>query len=172
MADQAGVEIYKRFYPWPDRFRLGDPVLVQQITGMSWPDFTRANEEQSQAIEEARESGEEATVDQVVLAGLVAIAFWQGNPHMSREKARRTLERIPMEEIEIVGDDVEEVDSRPPDVETTAGGTPSMTSSASDASPEAAEKTEILQDSISDETNPNGSGLPSSPNARPESLPA
>jgi hypothetical protein len=172
MADQPGVEIYKRFYPWSDRFRLGDPVLVQQVTGMTWPEFTQALDEQNQAISEAEEmAGDPPQMDQVILAGLIAVAFWQGNPHMSREKARRTIERIPIEEIEIVGDDEEEADARPPDV-AVDGAAPLTTSSASDDSPGAGDKTEIPQDSISDETSPNGSGSHGLLSVPPESLPA
>ena len=92
MPDKDGVEIYKRFYPWPDRFRLGDPVLVKEVTAMRWPDFVAALDELD----------EDEAPDQVVLAGLIAVAFWQGNPQMSRDKARRAVERIPQDEIEIV----------------------------------------------------------------------
>ena len=162
MPDKDGVEIYKRFYPWPDRFRLGDPVLVKEITGMRWPDFVAALDE----------IDEEEAPDQVVLAGLIAVAFWQGNPQMSRDKARRAVERIPQDEIEIVEGD--EGDVGPPAlVETEAAGSgPEATLSASDGSPEAQEATEIPPDSTSDETNPNGSGSPGSLSALPESLPA
>lgn len=131
MPQQDGVEIYGRFYPWPDRFRLGDPVLVREVTGMSWPEFTAALEEQEAAFEAAREVGEEPPdADQVVIAGLVAVSFWQGNPHMSRQKARSSVERIPQDKVEIVeGDDVD-----PP---AEAAGEPlATTSSTSDDSPE------------------------------------
>jgi len=168
MADQSGVEVYKRFYPWPNSFRLGDPVLVNQMTGMTWPEFTAALDAQNQAIAEAEEMGDEPPqADQVVLAGLIAVAFWQGNPHMSRDKARRALERVPMEEIEMID---EETDDRPPDL--AAGEPPSMTSSESDGSREDTARTEIHPESISDATSPNGSGLPGSLNTSPESLPA
>ena len=172
MPDKDGVEIYKRFYPWPERFRLGDPVLVKAITDMSWPDFVTALAEQEDAYAAARETGEEVEVDQVVLAGLIAVAFWQGNPQMSRDKARRAVERIPQDEIEIVEGD--EGDVGPPALSETeaVGAGPSTTSSASAAQPEAQEATEIPPDSTSDETNPNGSGSPGSLSALPESLPA
>jgi len=153
MADQDGVEIYKRFYPWPNSFRLGDPVLVNQVTGMSWPEFTAALDDQNRAIAEAEEmGGEPPPADQVILAGLIAVAFWQGNPQMSRDKARRAVERIPIEEIELIES---ESDADP---QEAAGEPPNMTSSESDASPEEEERTEILPDFTSDETNPNGSG--------------
>ncbi len=157
MPDKDGVEIFKRFYPWPERFRLGDPVLVKEVTGMRWPDFVAALDEMD----------EEEVPDQVVLAGLIAVAFWQGNQQMSRDKARKAVERMPVDEIEMIeGDDV-----RPP--EQTAGGeSPSPISSASDGSPAAPGETAILLDSISDGTSPNGSGSPGLHSEHPESLPA
>ena len=157
MPDKDGVEIYKRFYPWPDRFRLGDPVLVKEVTGMRWPDFVAALDEMD----------EDEAPDQVVLAGLIAVAFWQGNQQMSRDKARKAIERMPVDEIEMIeGDDV-----GPP--ELTAGGeSPSPISSASDGLQVVPDETVILPDSTSDATSPNGSGSPGLPSEHPESLPA
>lgn len=161
MPDKDGVEIYKRFYPWPERFRLGDPVLVKEVTGMRWPEFVAALDE----------IDEEEAPDQVVLAGLIAVAFWQGNPMMTRDKARRAVEKIPQDEVEIVEGD--EGDVGPPAlVEAEVGTAPTPTSSASAESPEAQGETEIPLGSTSDETNPNGSGLLGSVTTTPESLPA
>lgn len=173
MPDQDGVEIYKRFYPWPDSFRLGDPVLVKEITGMRWPDFTQGVQDQMDAIAEAREMGQEPPdADQVVIAGLVAVAFWQGNPHMSRDKARRALERIPMEDIEIIEGDEGEADLGPPAQAGAAAETAQKTTSnGSASSPEQYTET-TLPGSSSDETSPNGSGSQPSPTTSPESLPA
>ena len=168
MADRSGVEVYKRFYPWPSSFRLGDPVLVAEVTGMTWPEFTSALDAQNQAIADAEEmGGEPPQADQVVLAGLIAVAFWQGNSQMSRDKARRALERIPMDDIEMID---EETEDRPP--AGAAGEPPNTTSSRFADSPEATARMEIHQDSTSDETSPNGSGLPGLPITSPESLPA
>lgn len=147
MPDRDGVEINKRFYPWPERFRLGDPVLVKEVTGMRWAEF-------AQALDEL--DPEEAP-DQVVLAGLIAVAFWQGNQQMSRDKVRRTVERIQMENIEIVEGDEGEADASPP---AEGGEKPPTTQRSSDAEP----------DSSSDVTSPNGSGSPGSPTTSPESL--
>jgi hypothetical protein len=173
MPDRDGVEIYKRFYPWPDSFRLGDPVLVKEITGMRWPDFVQALDDQNQAIADAEEmGGPTPQPDQVVLAGLVAVAFWQGNPTMSRDKARRALERIPMEDIEVIDGDEGEADLIPPAEGSASGGAEQpTTSNGSEFSPEQYTET-TLPGSSSDETSPNGSGLPGSPTTSPESLPA
>jgi hypothetical protein len=123
---QAGVEIYKKFYPWPERFRLGDPVLVKEVTGMRWPDFVAALDEMN----------EDEAPDQVVLAGMIAVAFWQGNPTMTRDRARRAIEKIPQDDVELIdGDEDEEdegADAGPPVVQDVDS---SMTSSESGVIP-------------------------------------
>lgn len=160
MPDKDGVEIYKRFYPWPDRFRLGDPVLVKEITGMRWPDFVAA----------LNDVDEDEAPDQVVLAGLIAVAFWQGNPQMSRDKARRAVEKIPQDDIEVIESD--EADDVSPPALTGAGNQSSTTSSGSDVSPEGQVLTATPPASILEETIPNGSGSPGLPTPPLESLPA
>jgi hypothetical protein len=171
MPDRDGVEIYKRFYPWPDSFRLGDPVLVKEVTGMKWPDFMAALEEQNQAIEEAVEMDTEPPApDQVVMAGMIAVAFWQGNPTMSRDKVRRAIERISVEDVDMVDGDEGEADIGPP-AEGGEAAVQTTPSSGFVSSPEQYTET-TLQDFNSDETNPNGSGLHGLPTTSPESLPA
>jgi len=162
MPDRSGVEIYKRFYPWPDAARLGDPVLVSEITGMRWPDFELARAEYSQAVDEAREMGADPpTADPILFIGTVAIAFWQGNPMMTRDKVRRALERISMDDIEVIDGDEGEVDVGPP-AQGGVEAAPEMTSNASESLPEQSTETNP-PDYISDATNPNGSGLPGLP---------
>jgi hypothetical protein len=162
LPDKDGVEIYKRFYPWPDRFRLGDPVLVKEITGMRWPDFVAA----------LNDVDEDEAPDQVVLAGLIAVAFWQGNPQMSRDKARRAVEKIPQEEIEIIDSDVADEGDAIPPAPAGAGNQSSTTSSESAVSPAAPAVTATPPGSTSDATPPNGSGSPGWLSPHPESLPA
>lgn len=130
MVERDGVEIYSRFYPWPARFRIGDPVLVTELTGLTWPEFAAAVDAHEDAIEAAAASGDDPPVpDQVVLSGLIAVAFWQGNPQMSRDKARKAIERVPLEEITLVGDGAED-DARPPG-EAAAAEQPKTSSSGS-----------------------------------------
>lgn len=145
---ESGVLIHNRFYSWPQSFRHGDPVLVREVTGMSWPDFLSGLQAQEQMIREKRTAGEdvvEADIDAVIQVGLLAVAFWQGNPMMSREKVRRAIERLPQEAVEYVDGD-EEDDERPPEV--AAGEPPPTSSSGSGDSPEARAGTEIPAASI------------------------
>jgi hypothetical protein len=119
---KSGFEIYKVFYPMPERFRLSDPVLVREVTGMAWPDFLAASERME--VEEE--------VDQIVLYGMAAVAFWQGNPLMSREKIRRTLERVWQDDLELIAGDEEEADVGPP---PEGGVTPPSPPTESNGSP-------------------------------------
>lgn len=172
MAEQEGFEIYNRFYPSPQRFRMGDPVLVREVTGMEWPQFAQGLETQGEEYRSLVEQGreDEFEADQVLLLGLLAVAFWHGNQQMSRQKVAKAVEKIPIEEVKFIAGDEDDAD--PPAV-TGVGGSPlSTTSSASADSPEEVHPTDIPQDSTSDETSPNGSGLPGSLSQHPESLPA
>ena len=130
---------------------------------MKWPEFLMALDEQNEAIEEAEEmGGDPPKPDQVVMAGMIAVAFWQGNPTMSRDKVRRALERTNVEDIEIIDGDEEEVDVGPPAQGGDLSATPSTTSSGLDVPPEESAGLSP-QDFISDETSPNGSGHPGLP---------
>jgi hypothetical protein len=173
MAQQEGFEIYGRFYPFGG-FRMGDPVLIREVTGMSWPQFTSALADQEDEIASLRDQGEleDFEPDAVLLVGLMAVAFWHGNQQMSRAKVVKAVERIPIEDVKYIAGDEDEADVSPPAETGAAGATPSTTSSGSGAPPEAGHQTEAPPGSTSDETNPNGSGSPVSPNAPLESLPA
>ena len=129
MAQEEGFEIYNRFYPSPQRFRLGDPVLVREVTGMNWPDFARGLDAMSEEFSELVEQGqaEEFEPDQVLLVGLMAVAFWHGNPQMTRAKVVRAVERIPIEDVKFVAGDEEEAAPSPP---AEAAGEPQPTTSS------------------------------------------
>lgn len=129
MPEEAGVEIYGRFYPWPTSFTMGDPVLVKEVTGMRWPAFVTALDELDP----------DEPADQVVIAGLISVAFWHGNPTMSRDKVRRVIEGLPQEQVEIL--DGDEGDASPPAQEAPSSDGPSTTSSPSDDSPEDGDET-------------------------------
>ncbi len=113
---------------------------------MEWPAFIEALAQM--------EVNEEP--DEVAMLGLMAVAFWQGNPTMSRAKVKQTLERVWADDAEIVG--TEEDEESPP---VEGGETPPPPTNESNASP----------DANSDETSPNGSGVLVSPTGSPEPLP-
>lgn len=171
MPDQDGFEIYKRFYPSPTRFRMGDPVLVTEVTGMTWPEFTAALEAMEDDYASLAEQGraDEFQADHTLLLGLMAVAFWQGNPTMNRAKVVRAIERVPIDDVEFIAGDQEEDAGPPAEAAEAAGVSPTTTSNESDVSPEDTDETEIHLDFTLDETNPNGSGLPGVPKQPQES---
>ena len=117
--DKAGFKISGEFYSWPEGFRLGDPVLIREVTGLEWTEFM-----------EAMDSG--TIEDPSVINGMIAAAIWQANPKWTREKARRFVEQINFEEFESIGEE----DENPP---TEPAGSLSVGSPAA-SSPEPAEK--------------------------------
>lgn len=141
MAEEAGFQIGKRFYPFPGSFRLGDPVLVREVTGMDWGEFVEKLPSDEDDIGFVEES------DAIVLLGLVAVAVWQGNPTWRRDKVSRYVQSLDMTDVQPVGGE-EEAEERPP--EMTSGETLSETSLESSAS----------EDTYSDESNQNSSGTP------------
>lgn len=96
MADQPGFSIGTEFYPFPSSFRLGDPVLVAEVTGIGWNEFT-----------ELLDDGDPRT-----LAGLVAVSIWQKHPTWRRDKVVRHVEGLEMDALEF--EDPGEDDAAPP----------------------------------------------------------
>jgi len=101
MADE-GFVIEGRTYPFPTSFRLCDPVLVSQLTGMSWSEFVELLEDSERQ-------------DPATMAGMVGVAVWQGNPRWTRERVVRFVEQLDMDSVNV---EVEE--SAHPPVEAEA----------------------------------------------------
>jgi hypothetical protein len=117
LSDEPGFSIGTEFYPFPSSFRLGDPVLVAEVTGISWNEFA-----------EMLDDGDPRT-----LAGLVAVAVWQKNPGWRRERVLRYVEALEMDALQFQGD--VEGDAGPPGVAGDSGITehsPATSTSSSD----------------------------------------
>jgi hypothetical protein len=65
MGQEAGFRIGGVFYPAPRAYRLEDPVLVREVTGLSWDDF-------AELLDDAG-----VVADPVALVGVIAVAVWQ-----------------------------------------------------------------------------------------------
>lgn len=97
MADERpGFEIDGRRYPFPESFRLGDPVLVAELSGMPFPEFAEKLQD------------EEERKDPAVLIGLVGVAVWQGNPRWRRARVVEYVQQIDTEGFEAFGGDGED----------------------------------------------------------------
>lgn len=102
---QDGVEIKGKFYPWADQMRLVDPILVREVTGLSYQEFLSAWQEMAGEIADADEG--EVEVDPSVLSGMIAVAVWQQHPDWSRVKARQFIERLSFDDVKILGSEDE-----------------------------------------------------------------
>lgn len=121
-----GFEISGAYYPFPVSFRLGDPVLVEQVTGLSWPEFTN------------RLDDSDFDEDLVTLSGLIAVSLWQQNPGWRRDRVVREVERLDMENVRVVGDEVEP--SPPAEAEANLSEQASATSENGSSSTPASEQ--------------------------------
>jgi len=91
----GGVE-----YPVPTQFRISDPALVREVTGMDWETFM-------QGLREEQE-------DPVLVSGLVAVAVWQANPAWPRAKVVRWLQEIEWGALQAHGAETNGADAGPP----------------------------------------------------------
>jgi hypothetical protein len=112
VEEQGGFTIEGRFYPWPESFRIGDPVLIRELTGYEWEDF-------------AARLDDGPGMD--MLAGLVGVAVWQGNPRWRRDRVLEYVQRIDIAAIDFPEVASNGGDAGPP--EPTGGGSPEASSS-------------------------------------------
>lgn len=148
--ERAGFEIGGRFYPWADQMRLSDPILIREVTGLSYQEFLSS----WQAVDENAE--DEVEVDPAVLSGMIAVAVWQQHTEWSRAKAAKYVERLNFDDVTIIGGDKEEAAGDPPQTGVGNGGS---TSGTSLTTPSASNNG---QGSHSDPASPTGTGTPES----------
>lgn len=146
-VDDPGFEIDGRLYPMPQSFRLGDPVLVTQLTGLTWPQFAEALDDPDRQQ------------DPVILLGLIGVAVWQGNHGWTRDRAARYVELLDIGAVQVHAPPVE-APSVPPVVPGEGPAGSSVTSP---------ETLNGSQESPSEVTPPY-SGLPGSGIGSPESV--
>lgn len=116
--ERAGFIAEGTFYPWPEGFRLGDTVLVCEITGLSWGEYADLLDTSS------------GNSDPRALVGMAAAAVWQANPKWTRGKVREFIERLSLDEIDFPdqANGNQENDARPP--VRTGGDSPEALSPA------------------------------------------
>ena len=101
MVAEEGFVIGDRTYPFPTAFRLCDPVLVTQLTGMSWMEFVELLEDSDRQ-------------DPASMAGMIGVAVWQGHPKWSRDRVVRFVEQLDMEAVTVQGGETEAAEVVPP----------------------------------------------------------
>lgn len=126
MPDQSGFEIKGKFYPLAQSFRLGDPPLVERVTGLDWPEFTERLPDEDSDPTKAE--------DIVVLAGLIAVSVWQQHPHWRRDRAASYVEQLELDRVKFIAADEDGADP------TTAAETATPTDSPGESSSEASQE--------------------------------
>ena len=102
MADEQGFMVDGEFYPVTGKVRLCDAVLIEQVTGLDFAQFTERQDRMAEAAESAEATGEELEMDPVVGAGMVAIAVWQKHPRWKRDKVVDFCQQLDVERLQPV----------------------------------------------------------------------
>lgn len=127
--EESGFLIADTFYPWPASIRIVDPILVRELTGMDWGEF-------SMALDGADEGDE--SQDPRSLVGFVGIAIWQKHPKWKREKVIEFVQQLDFESLNFQLPSDTEDDAGPPDETpadtSTSGGSSESTEASSDMS--------------------------------------
>lgn len=79
---EPGYMIAGMFYPMPTRYRLGDPVLVTELTGMDFIEF-------AEALDDPRNYE-----NPVIQIGLIGVAVWQKYPRWKRVRVVEFVQAI------------------------------------------------------------------------------
>jgi|GEM_PF-3963010 len=122
MASETAFVIDGREYPVPQAFRLGDPVLVSEVTGLQWMDFA--------------ELLDEGANDPRVMLGLIAVSVWQANPGWKRDRVARFVEQLAMDQVDFVSPDDDEQEN--PTVAAEPAATTGSSPGRSEPEPEPA----------------------------------
>jgi hypothetical protein len=117
-----------RRYPLPVVYRLVDPVLVEELTGVNWLRFCEAIDDPEQGLEDPK-----------VLLGMLAVAIWQANPTLRRDRVVRICAGITFDDVKVIGLEPElaEIEAeREGDVDPPARTADSRSEEASSTPPE------------------------------------
>ncbi len=120
--DQPKFVIDDVEYLVPSSFRLADPVLVEEVTGLDFEEFSRRLDEVNQSI-----GTDDAHSDYKVTVGLVACAVWQKNTRWTRDKVLRFLEQVDVRSLQVqvpeapADDPPTEAPTEPPAKTSTSG---------------------------------------------------
>lgn len=122
MADEAGFVIGGEFYPTPTSFKMGDPVLIAELTGMTFPDFAEALGDEDRAG------------DPSVFVGMIGVAVWRRYPRWSRARVVAYVQQIDLEALTFHGGEQED-EAGPPE-QTEPGESLPSSDASSEQSPD------------------------------------
>lgn len=147
MAEDAGFVLGGEFYPTPQAFRLGDPVLIAELTGLTFPEFAEAL------------GDEDRRSDPSILVGLIGVSVWQKHPKWTRARVVAYVQALDLGSLQFQGG--EEDEDVPPEVTELGKNSPS-----SDTTSESSPDTSV------DPSSPTSPGAPGLDTGSPPSLQA
>jgi hypothetical protein len=135
MAEKAGVRINGEDYFFVDAFKLGDPALVYEVTGLDWNTFS----------ELFAKSGD-GHPDPNIMTGLIAVAIQRGHSTWTRREVYDYVRELDFADLDYFGGEGKEDASVavPPD---GSGLTSSSSDGTSAAAPEESQSSLSLIDS-------------------------
>lgn len=96
---ELGFQIGRRFYPWPFKFLLGDPVLLEELTGLEYDKFLERLPDEDTA--------ETDDLDPVAMVGLIGVAVWHENPTWKRDRVVRYVQGLTRDQVQMVAPEQE-----------------------------------------------------------------
>ncbi len=146
MSDKPGVRINGVFYPFVDKFKHGDPILIYEVTGLDWDTFAAM-------LEQAEEN---ETANPITQTALIAVAVQRQHPGWSRHKVSAFIRNLDLGTEEFEGlTDEEEADALPP---SPSGSSSNNSATTSEPQPESPSSLSLI-----------ASGFPGSDTTSPES---
>jgi hypothetical protein len=96
-------------YPMPATFRLADPVLIKEVTGLEWEEF----DARYRLMGEKDERGETPN-DPIALLGIIAVAVWQKQPTWKRDRVVQFVQQVDLADLDSIAPPKAEVVPVPP----------------------------------------------------------
>ncbi len=93
MSDRPGVRINGRFYPYVDAFKHGDPILIHEVTGLDWDEFS----------EMLAKAGDGRGVNPIAHTAMIAVAIQREHKTWSRREVSDYIRDVDLGAEEIVG---------------------------------------------------------------------
>lgn len=134
-APERGFVINEKLYPFPSSFKVTDPVLVKEVSGLSWDPFIAAATGDEEWL---TENG--APDEAIVMVGLIACAVWHVNPRWPRAAVVRFVQNLDEGDLDVVGADL------PPEVSPGEAPPSATTVTSTGPTPELPLESEQLQD--------------------------
>lgn len=154
MPDQPGFQIEGRFFPFVQSYKHGDPILIHEVTGLSWDEF-------ADLLAESAEDG--ARPNPIIQTALIAVAIQRQYPTWSRRRVAQYVNNLELGSEEVVGVDL-------PSDEAENGSGPLPPTESGESSSSSDETSKPLPESPSNPS-PTSSGDPGSEQPTPASLP-